>query len=121
DRSWFSTDHRARGDQWHEELRHGDLLTVEVVDVHLGRVHTRPGACDAAAVSVTLLPADDLDAVQEDRPFRSSDCSEQPRMARGSLILRFGRHADLRDWGSGENCGQLLPRLCPSQLGKTLH
>jgi len=56
----------ARVDQGHDELHDRCRLEIEVLNVDLGRVYTRPSARDTTTVCVGLSTADDLHAVRED-------------------------------------------------------
>jgi hypothetical protein len=61
-------------DQWCDELHDRRGFEIEILNVNLGRMHTRPGARGTTTVCVSLLTAHDLHAVRENilRSSRSS-------------------------------------------------
>src|SRR5262249_22474967 len=59
----------ARVDQGYDELHNRRGLEIEILNVDLGRVHARPGACDTTTVCLGLFTAHDLHAVREDLGF----------------------------------------------------
>ena len=56
----------ARVDQGLDELHNRRPHEIEILNVDLGRVHTRPGACDTTTVCLGLSTAHDLHAVREE-------------------------------------------------------
>lgn len=60
----------ARVDQGYEKFRDLRRLTRDILNVDLGRVHARPGACGTAAVRLRLSAAKDLHAVHEELGLR---------------------------------------------------
>jgi hypothetical protein len=53
-------------DQRLNELQNRRLHEIEILDVDLGRVQARPGACDTATVFPGLFAAHDLYAVRKE-------------------------------------------------------
>src|SRR5262249_61891153 len=66
----LAPDNGARVDQGYEEFRDLRRQAGEILNVDLGRVHARPGACGTAAVRLGLSAAHDLHAVHEELGLR---------------------------------------------------
>jgi hypothetical protein len=56
----------ARVDQGYDELHNRRGHEIEILNIDLGRVHARPGACDTTTICLGLFTADDLHAVREE-------------------------------------------------------
>src|SRR5436853_6043990 len=66
----LAPDNGARVDQGYEEFRDLRRQAGEILNVDLGCVHARPGACGTAAVRLGLSAAHDLHAVHEELGLR---------------------------------------------------
>jgi hypothetical protein len=56
----------ARVDQGQDELQNRRDHEIEILNVHLGRIHAGPGACDTTTVCLGLFAAYDFRAVREE-------------------------------------------------------
>jgi len=98
----LAPNNRARVDQGYEEFRDLRRLTGDILNVDLGRVHARPGACGTAAVRLGLSAAHDLHAVHEELGLRrygggGEQFAERMRETVTCRARRIFGHFDLHD------------------------